>query len=254
MNYKFKTKCTKLLSDLFTPVEVYLKIRDTYPNSFLLESSDYKSKENSFSYLCFNPIAEFKVDQNQLLVSYPNSKMESRSIDSLNIAEELNSFVGQFETEELHKAFATNGLFGYTSYDAIPLFQPIEFQSSSIEIPLIQYHLFKNLIVFNHFNNELYIVENLLAGEESETEMIKNLLANRAIHQFKFEKDGVETSNVSDEEYLENVKAGIQHCHRGDVFQVVLSRKFKQGFKGDEFNVYRALRSVNPSPYLFYFD
>ncbi len=254
MNYKFKTKCTKLLSDLFTPVEVYLKIRDTYPNSFLLESSDYKSKENSFSYLCFNPIAEFKVDQNQLRISYPNSKMESRSIESLDIAEELNSFVDQFETDELHRTFATNGLFGYTSYDAIPLFQPIEFQSSSIEIPLIQYHLFKNLIVFNHFNNELYIVENLLEGEESETEKIKNLLANRAIHQFKFEKDGAETSNVSDEEYLENVKTGIQHCHRGDVFQVVLSRKFKQGFKGDEFNVYRALRSVNPSPYLFYFD
>ncbi|MCB0478588.1 MAG: anthranilate synthase component I family protein [Crocinitomicaceae bacterium] len=254
MKYQFKTKITQLISDLYTPVEIYMKLRDRYPNSFLLESSEYKSKENSFSYLCFEPIAEFKVDDREIQISYPNSKTDIRETGKVEVAEELSLFLNQFESDDLGMPFTTNGLFGYTSYDAIPLFQPIQFQKTAVEIPLIQYHLFRNLIVFNHFNNELYIVENLLEGEEAQTEIIKTLLQNRSIPQYQFQRTGEENSNVDDEAFMKNVENGIAHCQRGDVFQVVLSRKFRQAFKGDEFNVYRALRSVNPSPYLFYFD
>ena len=251
---KFKTKVTKLLSDIYTPVEVYLKIRDRFPNSFLLESSEYKNKENSYSYLCFEPIAMFKATQQELKIKYPNSKPAITPIQNLNISKELFHFLNQFETDDFGFNFITNGVFGYTSYDAIPLFEEIEFQQNSIEIPLVQYHVFRNIIVFNHFKNELFIIENLLEGEISKLEEIKNIIFNRAIHKFSFETEGKEYSNITNQEFLENVKTGIEHCNRGNVFQLVLSRKFKQPFKGDEFNVYRALRSINPSPYLFFFD
>jgi anthranilate synthase component 1 len=250
----FKTNYTKLLSDIYTPVELYLKIRDRYPNSFLLESSEYKSKENSFSYLCFEPIAEFKATTNTLGIKYPKSETFSKPIKDIDVADELFQFLNHFETEELDLNFVTNGIFGYTSYDAIPLFEDIKFKKDSIEIPLVYYHVFKNIIVFNHFNNELYIIENLIEDEESSLDEIKNLIFNRAINGFQFETIGNENSNVTDKEFIENVKKGMKECEKGNIFQIVLSRKFKQKFKGDEFNVYRALRSINPSPYLFFFD
>lgn len=204
--------------------------------------------------MCFEPISEFKVTTEALKVQYPNSEALSKSISEIDVAAELFEYLNEFESEDLDYNFATNGIFGYTSYDAIPLFEDIEFKQTSIEIPLIQYHVFRNIIVFNHFNNELFIIENLTKGEESKIDQIKNIIFNRAIHGFGFETDGEEYSNLTDQEFIENVQKGIQHCNRGNIFQIVLSRKFKQKFRGDEFNVYRALRSVNPSPYLFYFD
>ena len=147
------------------------------------------------------------------------------------------------------------GLFGYTSFDAIPLFETIAFSDTKkSNIPLIRYRLYQYVIVFDHYKDELFICQNLLANEQSDTSLIESLIRNKDVPQFPFTPVGDERSNVSDEAYTAMVEKGIQHCLRGDVFQIVLSRRFEQSFKGDEFNVYRALRSVNPSPYLFFFD
>lgn len=254
MKYSFKTNLFKTLSDTHTPVELYLKIRDKYPNSFLLESSDYKSKENSFSYLCFNPVASFVVEKESTKINLPNENLLVKETKSINVSEELYQFTNAFYSQELKQDFITNGLFGYTSYDAIPLFEEIEFKNKTFELPLIQYHLFKNIIVFNHFNNELFIVENHLENEISTIHEIKDIISKRSVTTFNFKKLNNETSNFSDKDFLDKIGIGKNHCFAGDVFQVVLSRKFKQQFQGDEFNVYRALRSINPSPYLFYFD
>lgn len=254
MKYKFKTNIIKKLSDIHTPVEMYLKIRDKFPHSFLLESSDYKSKENSYSYLCMEPIASFIVNQSVTDVSYPDGRSQKYNTDEINITEKLYEFSKQFESDQLNYGFITNGLFGYTSYDAIPLFEDIEFKSSIDDIPLIQYHVFKYIIVFNHFNNELYLIEHLLDNEVSRLNKFKDIIYNRAVTTFKFYTEEQETSNFTDDGFITIIKKGIKHCYLGDVFQVVFSRKFKINFKGDEFNVYRALRSINPSPYLFYFD
>ena len=202
---KFKTSYTKLLSDVFTPVELYLKIRDRYQNSFLLESSDYKSKENSFSYICFDPIAEFKATTDKLSIKYPNSEALVKNISDIDVSDELLHFLNEFESEDLDLNFTTNGIFGYTSYDAIPLFEDIKFKRTSIEIPLIQYHLFRNIIVFNHFNSELYIFQNSLKGEESNLEELKTLIFNRSIPEFSFEKVEGEYSNMSDMEFIDNL-------------------------------------------------
>lgn len=253
MNIHFKTNFTKTLSDTHTPVEVYLKIRDKYPNSFLLESSDYKSKENSYSYLCLQPIASFIVNRDKTEIILPDHHQDLKTAE-ISIADELYAFSKHFIADDLGFDFVSNGLFGYTSYDAIPLFEDVSFSNQDFSLPLIQYHVFKYIIVFNHFNNELFIIEHLLDGEVSQLQELRDIIERRAIPRFYFQQTAAETSDFSNDDFLKVVKTGINHCLLGDVFQVVLSRKFKCGFKGDEFNVYRALRSINPSPYLFYFD
>lgn len=254
MNYRFKTNLKKIISDTRTPVELYLKLRDKFMNSFLLESSDYKSKENSYSYICFNPVASFIADRHKTKLSYPDSTSRILRTDDIDVAEVLNTFCKQFSICDLHLGFTQNGFFGYTSYDAIPLFEKIKFRHQDFDLPLIQYHLFRFIIVFNHFNNELYILEYLLDDEESELKFVEDVITDRSVPQFSFSAFGEEEANITDEDFLQKIEAGKKHCFAGDVFQVVLSRKFRQKFKGDEFNVYRALRSINPTPYLFYFD
>ena len=254
MTYTFQTNIIKTLSDTHTPVGLYLKIRDQFSNSFLLESSDYKSKENSFSYLCFDPIASFITDRDETTITFPDQKTVVKNTAEIEIATELNQFSKSFSVTDLKLGFETFGLFGYTSYDAIPLFENIEFTNQDFDLPLIQYHLFRYTIVFNHFNNELFLLEHLQENEVSNLNKIQDIINNRSVTQFKFSTQNDEESNFTNTDFLEAIKKGQQHTFAGDVFQIVLSRKYKQAFKGDEFNVYRALRSINPSPYLFYFD
>ena len=252
--YPFKTNIKKKLSDIHTPVELYLKFRDIYPHSFLLESSDYKSKENHYSYICLNPIAHFKAFEDKSVATYPDGKIDLISNEKISVSEALQNFCSQFQIPELKTEFVTQGLFGYTNYDAVSLFHPLDLQELHSEKPLLQYHFFKYLIVFNHFNNELFLVEHLTETEESSLSELEQHLFNKTNTSFSFNPIGAESTNMSKEIFLDKIKQGIKHCYRGDVFQVVFSRKFKQSFTGDDFNVYRALRSINPSPYLFYFD
>lgn len=254
MSYLFKTNIIKTLSDTHTPVQVYYKIRDKYPNSLLLESSEYKSKENSYSYICLNPIAHFVAHQDKTTITYPDSKQEVHTTASISVTQELQSFIAKFQSDKLAYDFITNGLFGYTSYDAIPLFEDITFKRTSQEIPLIQYQLFKNIIVFDHYYNTLYLIEHTLNEEPSTLNSLQDIISNRSVATFPFTTINETSSNYSNDEFLDLIKKGMQHCFQGDVFQLVLSRKFQQAFQGDEFIVYRALRAVNPSPYLFYFD
>lgn len=245
-----------MLSDTLTPVQLYYQIRDQYPNALLLESSDHKSKQNSYSYLCFNAIASFLVDSNFTEINYPNQQSIQLATETINVINELNEFIEHFESEPLEVEFTTNGLFGYTSYNAIPLFENIKFKKSEDfqSIPLIHYQLFKNIIVFDHYYQQVYCLVHFLEPEQNNLQEIIELISNRSIVTHHFKATTTEKSNYTDEAFLEIIDKGIHHCNIGDVFQIVLSRKFQQSFNGDEFNVYRALRSINPSPYLFYFD
>lgn len=254
MKYIFNTQIQKFLCDTLTPVQMYYQIRDQFPNSLLLESSDYKSKENSYSYICFNPIASFIVQNDSIKMRFPNQSEKTIAVKNFNVAQELNHFIEAFEHQKSQYDFITNGLFGYTAYDAIPLFENINFKTQDKEIPLVHYQLFQNILVFDHFYNNLYFIHHGMDNEDEDGQAIWNCISNRAISTFHFETLGKEQSNFKDSQFLEVINKGINHCHLGDVFQIVLSRQFTQAFKGDDLNVYRALRSVNPSPYLFYFD
>ncbi len=256
MKYHLQTYHKKILADTVTPVSVYLKIRDRFPNSILLESSDYHANDNSFSYICCNPISSIKVENETIIQQYPDGTVDEQKIQkSTNVVAIINEFSQQFTAPKSDFKFISNGLFGYMAYDAVRYFEDINLskKEGSIEIPDIYYAIYQNIIAINHFKNEAYIFANCYQTENNIAE-IEHILNVKNFASYNFSLSGSATSNLEDEKFKEQVALAKKHCQRGDVFQLVLSRRFSQRFKGDEFNVYRALRSVNPSPYLFYFD
>lgn len=258
MIYTFNTTSKKLLADLQTPVGIYLKIRDVYPESALLESSDFHGGENSFSFIGVDPIARFQVNKAVITAQYPdNSKTVTPLTDQDNLAHNFNNFLSQFQQQHNDNDTNVNGFFGFTSYNAIRYFEPVDTMKTATkasDIPEMLYILYRYIIVVNHFKNELTIVENLFGNETSRICEIESMLENRNFASYDFILKGEERSPITGEFYKEMVAEGVKHCMRGDVFQIVLSRCFMQDFAGDDFKVYRALRSINPSPYLFYFD
>ena len=253
---KVKTKFLKVISDILTPVGVYLKLRDLYSKIFLLESSDYKGSENSLSFICFESKAQISIDNNTVNTIINAKEVKKEIEPNKNVSHYLNDFINQFEVEQNDFDYPSNGLFGYISYDSVKYFDSISISNpKEINIPDILYDAFKYVIVFNHYNNELIIFEHLYGDDnKSEIDKIKNIVLGKPVNPFSFKKSKEEQTNVSDKEFKKLVDRGINHCKLGDVFQIVLSKRFYQDFQGDEFQVYRALRSINPSPYLFYFD
>ena len=254
---KIKTNFKTILADLQTPVSIYLKVRDAYPESVLLESSDFHGNENSISFIGIDPVAHFKVDKGLIIREYPGEKEIVTKVNGESVPETLDKFIRSFKVENNDNPTGFNGFFGYTSYDAVRYFETIDCNKKETpvsSIPEMLYIFYRYIIVVNHFKNELTIVENLFEGDESRIEFIQTLLENRNYASYNFSLIGEESSSVSDLQFKEMVRTGVQHCQRGDVFQIVLSRCFRHKFSGDDFKVYRALRSINPSPYLFYFD
>ncbi|SNT36533.1 anthranilate synthase component 1 [Ekhidna lutea] len=249
---KIYTREHKILADTITPVSIFLKLRDRFANSFLLESSDYHGAENSFSYICCSPLAHIKVSKGEVDKMLPGRKSEKYPLKDLKL--EIDKFAGSFSSEDTN-GFIRSGLFGYFNYDAKAEFGDLKIKQADDSIPVAQYHLFQFIIALDHFKNECHIIEAFLDQPDDVLfEEVKSLIQQRNIPGYPFSTQGKAISNKSDEEYLDMVKKGIHHCHVGDVFQVVLSRNFKIPYQGDDFQVYRTLRSVNPSPYLFYFD
>lgn len=248
---KIYTVVKKISGDLLTPVGVYLKVRDRYRDPLLLESSDHHSGKNSRSFICFEPLESIVVKKKEVVLKNGNGSVKETMTGTLDKV--IGQFVQRFETHKKDQS-----IFGYTSYEAVELMEDIGLKRSTAEteIPCAVYSLYRNVIVINHFNDEVEITCNSI-NEEGLTEQLKeieDILTIKTVAEFSFNTVGEEGSDISDGEYLDMVQSAKKHCKRGDVFQLVLSRRFSQNFKGDEFNVYRQLRRVNPSPYLFYFD
>jgi anthranilate synthase component I len=254
------TNVKKMLADVHTPVGIYLRLRDRFRDTVLLESADHHTAENSYSFICINAIAGIEI-RNKNVVEHklpgrPPQKAVLKGNEDLETI--LWNFMQGFETIEADKqAQFAQGLYGYFTFDAVQFFETIKFNSkedTGNQIPFARYRLYQYVIAINHYKNEMSLLENKIAGLESEIEIIESLINSKDVPVYPFLRSGDETSNMADADYIEMVKRGISNCYRGDVFQVVLSRRFQQGFRGDEFNVYRALRNINPSPYLFFFD
>jgi anthranilate synthase component 1 len=257
--HKITTTSKKLLADTTTPVSIYLRLRDVFPNSLLLESSDYHSRENSISYVCCEPIAGLVLNDGQLKISYPDGNTEIKEPGSFDLVEQVSGFLADFEVTDNPGKIISNGLFGYFTHEAVEYFETIrlkELSNDPKKIPVMQYHIYRYIIAIDHFKNELYIFHNQTAGgaENGSIEKIEYLIKNKNFPEYHFQSKDEEKSNLTDEEFMAVVDKMKQHIFRGDVFQIVPSRAFSKQFTGDEFNVYRALRSINPSPYLFYFD
>lgn len=282
--YNYKTVTRKILADLYTPVGVYMRLRDIYPQSALMESSDYHGSDNSRSFIGVHPIASIAVGHGIVTATYPDGKVEKQELPAfgegkgeeckLAISKAINDFIQSFHVEGEGKDFC--GLYGFTTFNAVRYFENIPVKDTTMEkndAPDIYYIMYKDIIVFDHFNNTMELIVLNEANEEEKSEEAKQensslstlrssleidaLLkaVNKAnVKPYDFHPVGETTSTLTDEEHKANIRRCIQHCLRGDVFQIVVSRRFVQKYEGDDFKLYRALRSINPSPYLFYFD
>ena len=266
--FNYTTKTRKILADLYTPVGVYMRLRDIYPQSALMESSDYHGSENSRSFIGVHPMASIAVGHGIVTVTYPDGKVEKQELPAfgegkgeeckLAISKAINDFVKSFHVEGEGKDFC--GFYGFTTFNAVRYFENIPVKDTTMEkndAPDIYYIMYKDIIVFDHYNNTMELIALSDAeGSAGEAELDALLKAiNKAnVKPYDFHPVGDTTSTLTDEQHKENVRKCIQHCLRGDVFQIVVSRRFVQKYEGDDFKLYRALRSINPSPYLFYFD
>jgi anthranilate synthase component 1 len=248
----------RMLADKVTPVGLYLKIRKQFPHSVLLESNDFKAAENCYSILGIEPIAGFLVENGELRYFTPEVDLKMEDVDRYNdIPERLNAFIKQFQYSNQEDLPIAPGFFGHSSFDSIQYFEKIKFdpKKRKLEMPDINYNLYRFVILINHFTDEMHLIEQFAANENSKLESLENLLKStfeETVEPFKIGDE--EGSNMTDEAFRDLVRVGKQHCQMGDVFQIVFSRQFFKSFTGDEFQVYRVLRSINPSPYLFYFD
>ena len=257
MKIKLQTKVQRFLADMLTPVTLYLRLRDQFTNAILLENNDFRSIEDCWSFLAFDSIATFEVAHNQISIRYPNGKKHSQEVTGIQeVPKALKNFIDTFEIINDQNYQGLNGLFGHTGFDGVQYFDTMSFpkEKRKIEIPDLRYHVYRFVIAINHFKDELHVLENIHEGGVSYMSKVKTLLESRKYEVHPFKLAGQEESNLTDEEYKHLVKVGKEHCQRGDVFQIVFSRQFSHRFQGDDFNVYRVLRSINPSPYLFYAD
>lgn len=251
--FKYTTASRTLLADLYTPVGIYMRLRDIYPQSALMESSDYHDSNNSHSFIGINPIASVAISHGEAICNFPNGETIRHEVNKDYKSDKaINAFISRFKVEGEYASYC--GLYGYTAFNAVRYFEDIAVKDTTMEkndAPDMMYILYRDIIVFDHFNNKLTIVT---LGEESALDNIYRQMNKANVHAYDFHPTGETTSPLTDEEHKANIRQGIKHCLRGDVFQIVIARRFIQKYEGDDFKLYRALRSINPSPYLFYFD
>ena len=260
--FNYTTQTRTILADLYTPVGVYMRLRDIYPQPALMESSDYHGTENSRSFIGVHPIASIAVGHGVVTATYPDGRVEDKELPAfgegkgekckLAISKAFNDFIQAFHVEG--EGSECCGLYGFTTFNAVRYFENIPVKDTTMEkndAPDIYYIMYKNIIVFDHFNNTMQLIT---LGEEAELDALMKAINKANVKPYDFHPVGETTSTLTDEEHKANIRRCIQHCLRGDVFQIVVSRRFVQKYEGDDFKLYRALRSINPSPYLFYFD
>jgi anthranilate synthase component 1 len=265
--FNYTTASKTILADLYTPVGVYMRLRDLYPQSALMESSDYHDANNSHSFIGINPIASVAIGHGIVTIGFPDGSTESKPLSKdFGSAEAIHALIDRIHVEGDDAQVC--GLFGYTSFNAVRYFEDINVKDETQaknDAPDVLYILYKTVIVFDHHNNMLKVVtlranalndngEMINDNGSAEIDGVMRAMNKDNVKAYDFHPVGDVRSTLTDDEHRENIRRGIKHCLRGDVFQIVLSRRFIQRYEGDDFKLYRALRSINPSPYLFYFD
>lgn len=255
---KINVLTKRLNADHLTPVMLYLAVRDEFTDPVLLESNETRDNEHYYSIVGLETLASFTVNEGTITRRQAGQWIHEEGVEDVNsVSRGLHDFLGSFDInypEDLPLARQFNGLIGHTNFEGVQYFDTLKFDNPKVlRAPDLRYHLYRYILVFHHYRDELLIIENLPAGQESGMARVEAAIKRGGgVHPFR--RQGEESSNLTDEQFMELVALGKHHCRVGDVFQLVLSRQFQQSFRGDEFQVYRALRSINPSPYLFYFD
>lgn len=262
---QFQSYTKTLLADLYTPVGIYMRLRDLYPQSALMESSDYHDASNSSSFIGIYPLGSVAISHGKAILSMPDGATITHTVNNTYRCDNaINQFIHAIKVTGDGSQYC--GLYGYTAFNAVRYFENIAVKDTTMQkndAPDMLYILYRDIIVFDHFNNKMTLVTLVpqnndaeamkVAGEEA-LHHLETAINRQSVKPYAFHPVGNYTSPLTDEEHKANIRRGIQHCLRGDVFQIVISRRFIQRYEGDDFKLYRALRSINPSPYLFYFD
>lgn len=264
--YNYQTVSSTILADLYTPVGVYLGLRGLYPQSALMESSDYHSHDTARSFIAIHPMASFAVSHGVAITSLPDGTVLRQPLDldrngvaKEQVAQALGDFLAAFHVEGEGREYC--GVYGFTSFNAVRYFENINVVDDTQpanDAPDMLYVMYRDLIVFDHYSNRIRLVtlvcegDSVAAGGKVLTDIEQQL--RRPGQCYDFHTEGPVFSTLTDEAHRANIRRCVAHCLRGDVFQIVVSRRFCQRYSGDDFRLYRALRSINPSPYLFYFD
>lgn len=264
--YNYQTVSSTILADLYTPVGVYLSLRGLYPQSALMESSDYHSHDTARSFIAIHPMASFAVSHGVAITSLPDGTvlrqpldLDCKGVAKEQVAQALGDFLAAFHVEGEGREYC--GVYGFTSFNAVRYFENIDVVDDTQpanDAPDMLYVMYRDLIVFDHYSNRIRLVtlvregDSVAAGGKVLTDIEQQL--HRPGQCYDFHTEGPVFSTLTDEAHRANIRRCVAHCLRGDVFQIVVSRRFCQRYSGDDFRLYRALRSINPSPYLFYFD
>ena len=239
--FNYKTVTRKILADLYTPVGVYMRLRDIYPQSALMESSDYHGSENSRSFIGVHPLASIAVSHGEVIKSYPDGSVEKETLPAfgegkgeqckLAISKSINDFIKSFHVEGESKNFC--GLYGFTTFNAVRYFENIPVKDTTMEkndAPDIYYIMYKDIIVFDHFNNTMELIalsENYAEGKvvpdaadqqaqnaagEAELEALLKAVNKANVKPYDFHPVGETFSTLTDEEHKENICKCIQHC------------------------------------------
>ena len=251
--FKYTTNSKTILADLYTPVGVYMRLRDLYPQSALMECADYHDAASSRSFIGISPMASVAIGHGIATVSYPDGSVMQHEVNKEYRSDKaIHALIDKIEVTGDDASAC--GLFGFTSFNAVRYFEDIAVKDETQEkndAPDVLYILYKVVIVFDHHNNTVKVVT---LGDANDIDTVLKAMNRGNVREYDFHAIGDASSTLTDEEHKANIRRGIQHCLRGDVFQIVLSRRFVQRYEGDDFKLYRTLRSINPSPYLFYFD
>jgi anthranilate synthase component I len=174
-----QTEVKKMLADMYTPVGIYLRMRDRFRDTILLESTDNHAVENSYSFICINAIAGIEVqDKRSIEFKLPGQAPQKESLKgNEKLPALIWDFMQRFQTESNDpktSAFA-QGLYGYFTFDAIELFETLQLTNTNhveSSIPLARYRLYQYIIAINHFKDELILCENKIDGVESELNIV----------------------------------------------------------------------------------
>ncbi|MBQ4274945.1 MAG: anthranilate synthase component I [Lachnospiraceae bacterium] len=250
---------TEILSDFTTPIETMKILKNVSTHCYMLESAQANDKWGRYTFLGFDPKMEITCINGEM-------KAGDLSIKTQNPSIQLREILSQYKSPRFdYLPSFTGGLVGYFSYDYLAYSEPtvksdVEDEEEFKDVDLM---LFDKVIAFDNMAQKIILIVNMSLSDietnynkaEMELKQLVNLLRNGEKKEEPAGKLlGEVTPLFNKEEYCAMVEKGKHYIHEGDIFQIVLSNRLSAPFEGSLFNTYRMLRTINPSPYMFYFS
>lgn len=254
----------EIYGDLLTPIRVFQSLASSDVDAVLLDSSDHATAQDACIYIGVDPCADFNVDQSGVTITNEQG-IRQVSGDPFEL---LRSFYNE------HKAISSDslskfagGMIGFLGYDAIRFVENIPDKHLCNGFPIMNFKFYSTNVVFDKRTGKALITQVVQVSTDLEGDFVKAMMSIDAIiekmmcasvsvkvNQAAQSGDPFDevTVDISDEKYIEIVKQAQSYIKQGDIFQVVLSRRFQKPYDADPFDIYRALRVLNPSPYQFY--